>query len=60
MKKVKVFGQYAIIDEYFITTKQINCIRPSDGKRGWDHIVPGTAIETSLDGSTTYRIEPKN
>ena len=55
----KGVGQYAIIDEYFITTKQINCIRPSDGKRGWDHIVPGTAIETSLDGSTTYRIEPR-
>ena len=55
----KGVGQYAIIDEYFPGTKKINVIRPSDGKRGWDHVVPGWPIETSLDGSTTYRIEPR-
>ena len=55
----KGVGQYAIIDEYFITTKQINVVRPSDGVKGWDHIIPGQAIELSLDGSTTYRIEPR-
>ena len=55
----KRVGQYAIIDEYFPGTKKINVIRASDGKRGWDHVVPGWPIETSLDGSTTYRIEPR-
>ena len=55
----KGVGQYAIIDEYFPGTKKINVIRASDGKRGWDHVVPGWPIETSLDGSTTYRIEPR-
>lgn len=52
-------GQYGIIDEYFTTTKQINVLRESDGKRGWDHIVPGWPISTALDGSTTYRIESR-
>jgi len=52
-------GQYGIIDEYFVTTKKINVLRESDGKRGWDHIVPGWDISTQLDGSTTYRIESR-
>ena len=30
----KGVGQFAIIDEYFITTKQITVLDP-DGKRGW-------------------------
>ena len=52
-------GQYAIVDEYYPGTKLINVIRESDGKRGWDHIVPGWTIATVLDGTTTYRIEPR-
>ena len=52
-------GQYALIDEYFPTTKTINVLRESDGKRGWDHIVPGWTIANVLDGTTTYRIEPR-
>ena len=52
-------GQYAMIDEYFPGIKKMNILRESDGLRGWDHIVPGWPIETSLDGSTTYRIEPR-
>ncbi|MAV94529.1 MAG: hypothetical protein CMA31_02440 [Euryarchaeota archaeon] len=52
-------GQYALIDEYFPATKDINVLRESDGKRGWDHIVPGWSIATVLDGTTTYRIEPR-
>ena len=55
----KGVGQFGIIDEYFPSTKLINVIKASDGKRGFDHILPGQAIETSLDGSTTYRIEPR-
>ena len=52
-------GQYGIVDEYFPATKLINVLRESDGKRGWDHIVPGWTIATVLDGTTTYRIEPR-
>ena len=52
-------GQFGIIDEYFTTTKKINVLRESDGKRGWDHLVPGWPIATTLDGSTTYRIESR-
>ena len=52
-------GQYGIVDEYFPATKLINVLRESDGKRGWDHIVPGWTISTVLDGTTTYRIEPR-
>ena len=29
------------------------------GEVGWDHINPGTAIETPLDSSSVYYIEPK-
>ena len=32
-------GQFGIIDEYFVTTKQINVLRETDGKPGWDHVV---------------------
>ena len=52
-------GQYGIVDEYYPATKLINVVRESDGKRGWDHIVPGWTIATVLDGTTTYRIEPR-
>ena len=52
-------GQFGIIDEYFTTTKQINVLRETDGKPGWDHVVPGWPLSTQLDGSTTYRIEPR-
>ena len=52
-------GQFGIIDEYFPTTKKMNILRESDGKRGWDHIVPGWPISGVLDGSTTYRIESR-
>ena len=40
----KGVGQFGIIDEYFVTTKLINVIRETDGKRGWDSC-SGQAIE---------------
>ena len=52
-------GQFGIVDEYFPATKLINVLRESDGKRGWDHVVSGWPIATVLDGTTTYRIEPR-
>ena len=51
-------GQYAIIDTYNSGTKEMTVVKASDGTAGWDHVVSGTAIETTLDSSTTYNIEP--
>ena len=52
-------GQYAEIASYNQPSKVLTVIRESDGQPGWDHIVSGTPIETSLDSTTRYRIEPK-
>ena len=51
-------GQYARINSYNSGTKTASVIKFSDGTAGWDHVVPGTAIETSLDDTTNYVIEP--
>jgi len=51
-------GQYALIDTYNAGTKIATVIKASDGSAGWDHIVPGTAIESTLDDTTNYSIEP--
>ena len=52
-------GQYGYIATYNSGTKIATVNKMSDGSAGWDHLVPGTAIETELDGSTTYSIEPR-
>ena len=51
-------GQYGKIDSYNSGTKIANIVKVSDGTPGWDHIVPGTAILTELDATTTYSVEP--
>ena len=51
-------GQYGKIDSYNSGTKIANIVKVSDGTAGWDHIVPGTAIQTELDATTTYSVEP--
>jgi hypothetical protein len=50
-------GQYGIISTYNNGTKIAEVIKESDGSAGWDHIVPGTTID-SPNASTTYTIEP--
>jgi hypothetical protein len=52
-------GQYGYIATYNSGTKIATVNKMSDGTAGWDHLVSGTAIETELDGSTTYSIEPR-
>jgi hypothetical protein len=52
-------GQYGFIDSYNSGTKAAQIRKMSDGTSGWDHLVVGTSIETSLDGSTQYVIEPR-
>jgi hypothetical protein len=51
-------GQYGIIDTYNSGTKVATIVKFSDGTAGWDHLVTGTAIQSTLDGSTSYIIEP--
>jgi len=50
-------GQYAIIDTYNSGTKIATVVKASDGSAGWDHVT-GLTIETVLDDTTEYYIEP--
>jgi hypothetical protein len=52
-------GQFANIATYETGTKIATVTKPSDGTAGWDHVVPGTPIESALDLTTTYIIEPQ-
>ena len=52
-------GQYGYIADYDQVTKVVDVLRDSDNQPGWDHVVPGTPIETSLDSTAQYRIEPR-
>jgi len=51
-------GQYGYIHAYNPATKLANIRKFSDGTAGWDHLVPGTTIVSTLDESTNYSIEP--
>ena len=52
-------GQYGYIDSFDPITKDCDILRDSDGLAGWDHVVPGTPIESSLANDTVYKIEPR-
>ena len=52
-------GQYGIVDGYDQASKVCDVIKESDGTPGWDHILPGTPIESELDSTAVYRIEPR-
>ena len=52
-------GQYGYIAAYDIPTKEATIRRESDNQLGWDHLVPGTSIEPSLNSTAQYRIEPR-
>ena len=51
-------GQYGVIDTYNSGTKVATIVKDSDGTAGWDHLI-GSAIQTNLDDSTNYSIEPR-
>jgi hypothetical protein len=51
-------GQYGVIDTYNAGSKEATIVRDSDGQPGWDHVIPGTAIEAP-NASSTYQIEPR-
>lgn len=52
-------GQYGYINTYNSGNKVATIRKESDGTAGWDHIVPGTTIASSLDVTTVYVIEPR-
>jgi len=52
-------GQYGYINSYNSGTKIASVYKESTGVAGWDHVIPGTPIETTLDTSTEYVIEPR-
>jgi hypothetical protein len=51
-------GQYGVIDGYDPVTKTVDVVKKSDGSAGWDHVVAGSPINTTLDSTAYYRIEP--
>ena len=54
----KGIGQYGYITGYTALDKIAIVSRESDGSQGWDHIYPGWPIETVLDATTRYKLEP--
>ena len=52
-------GQYGKIASYNAVTKLASIERESDSSAGWEHIYPGYQIETILNTSTKYAIEPR-
>jgi hypothetical protein len=52
-------GQYGIITAYNSGTKVANIAKESDGTAGWDTFHHSNGIESTLDATTTYSIEPR-
>jgi hypothetical protein len=52
-------GQYGYITSYDTLSKLVGVNKESNGLPGWDHLVPGTEIESALDSTTRYSIEPR-
>lgn len=52
-------GQYGYVQALDTVGKVVTVYKESTGTAGWDHIVPGTAIESILDSTTVYSIEPR-
>jgi hypothetical protein len=47
------------VASYNAVSKICTVRKESTNELGWDHVVPGWPIETNLDSTTTYRIEPR-
>lgn len=52
-------GQYGKITAYDSISKIASISRETDDQPGWDHLYPGYPIESVLDSTTRYRIEPR-
>ncbi len=52
-------GQFGYIQSYNNGSKIATIYKESTGTAGWDHIISGTTILSSLDVTTSYIIEPR-
>ena len=52
-------GQYGFISSYNSGTKVANIAKESDNSAGWETWHPTNGIESTLDATTTYSIEPR-
>jgi len=52
-------GQYGYIFAYDDILKIASIYKESTDQPGWDHVVPGTHIEPTLESNTFYVIEPR-
>jgi hypothetical protein len=52
------FGQTGIISSYNGGTKVATIVK-EDTTPGWDHLISGAIVETTLNETTRYRIEPR-
>ena len=52
-------GQYGYVSGFTFVNKTVTVSNESTDLPGWEHIIPGTPIEPSLDLTTRYRIEPR-
>ena len=52
-------GQYGYVQAYNPSNKTVTVYRESDDQPGWDHVNPGTPIESSLTTNAAYQIEPR-
>ena len=52
-------GQYGYVAGFNVVTKDVSVRRETDDELGWNHIVSGTTIQSSLDSTAVYRIEPR-
>jgi hypothetical protein len=52
-------GQYGYINTYNSGSKIATVYKESTGTAGWDHVVPGTAIASALDVTSSYEITPR-
>jgi len=52
-------GQYGYVSAYNELNQIASINKESTGQPGWDHLLPGTTIETTLSSNTRYQIEPR-
>ena len=52
-------GQYGYISAYSPSTKIVTVRKESNDELGWDHVIPGTPILTTILPSARYSIEPR-
>ena len=55
----KGIGQYGYISGYNELTKVAVISKESNDTNGWENLYPGRPIETTLDSSTRYSLEPR-